>query len=106
MRQTFRKSKLPIDRDRLRQVIADGGAAQAMLRGRHSALLVETDMGRIAPSLEPIGPDAAAVQSSDQHDALVARVDIARRCATYADQQGVRVEGADRFIPNATWQGF
>lgn len=32
MRQTFRKSKLPIDRDRLRQVIADGAAAQTMLR--------------------------------------------------------------------------
>lgn len=106
MRQTFRKSKLPIDRERLRQVIADGAAAQTMLRGRHAGLLVETDMGRVAPSMEAIGPDTAAVQSSAETDALIARVEMARRCAIYADQQGVRVDGAERFIPNAVWQGF
>ncbi|WP_103173252.1 hypothetical protein [Paracoccus sp. SY] len=104
MRQTFRKSKLPIDRDRLRQVIADGISAQTMLRGRDAALLIETDMGRISPSMQPIGPDTP--MPDEQHAAAIARVATARRCAIYADQQGVRVDGSDRFIPNATWQGF
>lgn len=100
----FSTSNLPICRDRLRQVIAEGIEAECLLQGHSAQLLIDTDNGRIAPPLRPIGPQTA--QADEARRAMIATRDLARRCCRYADATGVRIEGMEHFLPNPNWQGF